>query len=66
METCTFKKWLISFNLPAEKLELCGRLVADELIDMDQPNVSEACRNLRLKLRGCKWPGSSFSNARLF
>lgn len=66
MGTHYFKIWLTYFNLPAENLGLLGRLVSAELIDMDRPNVSEACRNVRLKLRGCKWPGSSFSNARHF
>jgi hypothetical protein len=44
-------KWVYHFKIPAENLRLIGRLVSAELIDMDRPNVSEAFRNVSLKLR---------------
>jgi hypothetical protein len=44
-------KWCIYFKINAVDLRLVGRLVSDELINMDRPNVSEAFRNVSLKLR---------------
>ena len=47
-------KWTSYYKLPAENLELIGRLVSVELLEMDRPQVSEAFQRVYLKLGGMR------------
>ena len=45
-------RWLIYYGFHAKALQLVGRLVSEALLNMDQPNVSAAFRQVQIHMRG--------------